>query len=134
MSDEVWYRYEDVAYAVLSNGQDDRWHSRLEVELRTYPVLRRTPKGVWLDIDPCDPFGRFDEPTRRFVLTNARRRFACPTLEEAKASFIARKRAQIRIYEARAARAWQAIAKLDWIAFEALNAKASAVRRMLRPC
>lgn len=41
-----------------------------------FPVIRHTPKGVWLDARSFD--GR-----ERFVLKEANKRFACPTKEEA---------------------------------------------------
>jgi hypothetical protein len=100
---EMFYRYEDVSYAVLSNAETESWTSQLRVELREYPVLRRTPKGVWIDVGPqC--FG-YAHP--RFVLLSARKRFACASIEEA------RKRRQASIYEARARRARQALALLE---------------------
>jgi hypothetical protein len=106
---EMFYRYEDVSYAVLSNAETESWTSQLRVELREYPVLRRTPKGVWIDVGPqC--FG-YAHP--RFVLLSARKRFACASIEEARESFRARKRRQASIYEARARRARQALALLE---------------------
>lgn len=101
---EFWYRYEDY---VVSAGVDEFDNSVgpgiVEVTLRRLVVLRRTPKGVWLDVN-----GR-----ERFVLTGARKRYACCTDAEARESFLARKKAQARIYDARAARARAAIRRLD---------------------
>jgi hypothetical protein len=91
-SSERWYRYEIVRY---SNGVDEfddplPGHS-VTVELRGFMVLRHTTKGVWIKT------GAGDE---RFVLKNARKRFACPTKQEALDSFIARQRRMISILEA----------------------------------
>ena len=83
---EKFYRYEDTLY---SYGDDEYgFYSRLKVELREYPVIKHTLKGVWLDLG----FGM-----KRFVLIKARKRWALPTIEEAKISFLARKKAQLRI-------------------------------------
>lgn len=93
---EVWYRYYDVCYAapvdeygdVIRGAKGDR-----KVHLVELDVIKRTPKGVWLH----DRYGRL-----RFVLESAKRRYACPTKKEAIISFLARKRRQKSIYEARA--------------------------------
>lgn len=75
------------------------------VELQEYEILRTTPKGVW--IRRGSSYGLHGD--ERFVLLGARKRFACPTKEEALESFIARKKAQKRIYEARARHAERAL-------------------------
>lgn len=95
---EHWYRYEDRLY---SRGEGEP--SELRVTLRMYEVIKTTPKGVWLM-----SFG-----PNRFVLKDARKRFACPTIEEAKASFIARKKRQISIYTARVHQAEHAVRKIE---------------------
>ena len=77
---ETYYRYDDR-----------RTTGGVYVSCSTYPVLRRTPKGVWLDLG----FG-----LTRFVRDDARRQFACPTEPQALESFRARKRRQIKILEA----------------------------------
>ncbi|ESY35809.1 hypothetical protein NKK48_01790 [Mesorhizobium sp. C386A] len=68
-----WYRYEDSS----------AYHS--SIHLRRYRVLRETPKGVWLD----------DYGLERFVLKDAVKRWAYPTIELAQASFLIRKRKQV---------------------------------------
>jgi len=102
---EVWYRYEDVAYSHLSldvNGGES-YYSTLRVELREFEVARHTPKGVWLRVG-------WDE---RWVARSARKRFACPTVEEARESFRARKLRQMKIHEARTDRARRALRELE---------------------
>lgn len=99
---EVWYRYEDKTYApfyVDYYGIECNAEPILKVRLITYEVLRTTPKGVWL----CDW-------RKRFVLRGSHKRFACPTIEEAKESFIARKQKQIVIHQAVVRRAKKALA------------------------
>lgn len=90
---EVWYRYQD---SLRSSGYIDDFESmvgpsQVVVTLYEYRVLKHTPKGVWLE--------HWDG--KKFVLKEARRRFAAPTVAEAKRDFIARKNRQIGIYSAR---------------------------------
>lgn len=91
MDEKVWYRFES---RLVAAGVDE-WENPLgppSVDLYCYEVevIKHTPKGAWLR-DLNDPRGK------RFVLRGARRRWACPTLQEARESFIARKRRQINI-------------------------------------
>ncbi len=83
------YRYVDTLYS--TGGGDDYSSSSVYVKvvLLTYNIVRLTPKGAWVSGFPGD------KP--RFVLNSARKRFACPTKEEAMTSFVARKNRQIRI-------------------------------------
>jgi hypothetical protein len=79
-----YYRYADIRY---SNGIDEFEHSLgyfIDVVLRTFEVTRQTPKGVWIN------YGH----DKRFILENARKKFACATKEEALESFLARKKRQ----------------------------------------
>lgn len=74
MTDEKWYRY------------DDPYTDGNLPFLTEIPVLRHTPKGVWLD-----KYG-----LKRFVLKAANKRYAYPTKELALASYIIRKQRQIQ--------------------------------------
>ena len=69
-----WYRYRDEYFR----------EGDVRIFEQVLKVLKETPKGVWLN----------DSGNRRFVLRDARKRFACPTRQEALESFIARKRLQ----------------------------------------
>ena len=87
---EYWFRYVDF----LTAPPLDEWESpcgqpSVNVVLCKYLVARVTPKGVWL---------KGIDDRQRFVLAAARKRFACPTKEEALESFLARKKSQLRIY------------------------------------
>lgn len=96
---EQWYRYVDVVYSGGVSEHGDAIPGgphTLKVHLRKFDVAKITPKGVRLD-------------NGRFVLSSARRRFACPTIDEARQSFIARKKAQIRIYSDKLACAERAL-------------------------
>lgn len=59
--------------------------------LNTYEIISRTPCGVWID----------DYGKKRFVLSNARKRFAYPTEAEAAIAFRARKKKQVQILKQR---------------------------------
>jgi hypothetical protein len=103
---EVYYRFEDKSYSVLCGPTEDDYASQLRVHCHQYPVVKTTPKGVWLNV-----YG-----DRRFVLNEARKRFACPTVELAHESFKARKKRQIKIYESRIKDARQALVLADRVA------------------
>ena len=93
---EYWYRYYDFRYAApISCGEYDEeviGTSTAAVHLEKFEVIKHTPKGVWINMGLGD---------KKFVLKCARKRFACPTIEEAKESFLARKKRQLRIHQAR---------------------------------
>lgn len=76
----IYYRYVDrlTTYGV-------------NVYCYEYEVIKQTPKGVWIETLVGN---------KRFVKTEARKRFACPTKEEALESFKARKTRQARILKA----------------------------------
>lgn len=83
----VWYRYWDHRVEAGYDG------SAAEIGLREIPVKRETPKGVFLDM------GRWDKP--RFVLNEARKRWAYPTKELAMNSFRIRKKCQLGYLQAK---------------------------------
>lgn len=74
---EKLYRYVDACDVVL---------------LEEYLVVRRTPKGCWIDVAPGYP-----KPKFKFVLNDATKRYAYETTDAAKVSFLARKRRQLII-------------------------------------
>lgn len=109
--DEMWYRFEDRRYSI-ADEYGDHSHTRMAIELRKYWVHHHTPKGVWLTM--FRPNGRpLKEFYAHFVLKGATKKFACPTIELAKESFIARKRKQARIHRARADAADQAVQMIE---------------------
>ena len=88
MSKEYLYRYQEQTYSLGVNQFDDPLPGyTLSVNLYSYPIIRKTPKGVWID----------DYGKERFILLSAKKKFACQTKKEALESFIARKTQQIRI-------------------------------------
>lgn len=73
----VLYRYVDSHDVVL---------------LKEYRIVRHTPKGVWIEVQPGYP-----KPKLKFVLNDSRKRWAHDTRDGAKTSFLARKRRQLSI-------------------------------------
>lgn len=98
MSDSMW-RVEMVVWAAPLNEYDEpSGPGRTSVRAVEYAVVKRTPKGVRLNID------------NKFVSSTARRRWACPTVEEAVESFLARKAREASILKARLKRIEEAVA------------------------
>lgn len=83
-----WYRYDGYEYVSCS----------------PYKVLRHTNKGVWLEM------GYGIKP--KFVLNNARKRFAYPTKKEALESFRMRKLRQIEYCQNMVTRCHKALDKI----------------------
>lgn len=95
-----FYRFEDIKYAAPLDEYDRPiGEGELRVHLREYQVVRETPKGTWIK----GPIGE------KFVRKKATKHFACPTIEEARESFIARKKRQALIHQTRVNRALKAI-------------------------
>lgn len=103
---EVWYRATETTTGTGYVDEYGDWHrtgdSSVTILIEELEVLKHTPKGVWLKYDSY-----FSD--KRFVLHEARKRFACPTIREALDSFTARKERQAEIYETRARTARRAI-------------------------
>jgi len=91
--EECAYRYEEVRY---SWGVDE-WENALpghdlKVYLRSYKIIKRTRKGIWIKLFKYSPL-----EDKKFVNLTSRKKFACLTKEEAIDSFIARKKRQTLI-------------------------------------
>lgn len=106
---EVFYRYYEVVYSAGTDEWGDPLPGagRLAVELMEIPVIKRTPCGAWI--------GWFEDE-KRFVNLNRNKCYALPTIAEARASFIARKKRQAQIMAARMRHAERAlsIAQTMW--------------------
>ncbi len=88
---EIWYRFEDQMRAGSADEFGDFGPSTVHVYIFEYEVSHHTPKGVQLIVDSWSG-------VKRFVLKSSVKRFACPTIEEALESFLARKKKQAYIY------------------------------------
>lgn len=85
---EKWYRVESRRYAVYDEYGDSWGFTPVKLVTLSYDVVKHTPKGVRLDIG-------------RFVLHEAKKQWASPTLEAAMNHFAERRKAEIRILKGR---------------------------------
>lgn len=83
----TYYRFDD--YGVSHGSEEYGFYSTREVTLREFRVIKETPKGAWIETTFCGD--------KRFVLRDARKQYACATVEQARQSFMARKNRQIKI-------------------------------------
>ncbi len=110
--DEIWYRYNDVHYAPpLDELYRPCGKGQVKLELREFKVLRHTPKGVWLVYLIGTWTG--GEEDKRFVLRDSRKRYACPTKEEALVSYTARKKSQVSKLRAQLSSAEEALGLVE---------------------
>lgn len=109
------YRYYDVQY---SAGCDEWGNNigagRVGVYLQEFEIVKETKCGVWILTGFW--FGSPEETPpkecQKFVNLTARKQFACRTIEDAKESFIARKKRQIKILSAQITRAEKALVEI----------------------
>jgi len=96
---EFFYRYNEIRYSLGVDQWDDPLPGyNLAITLDKYEVSHHTPKGTWIYIYHYGLYPLTDEDRpKKFILASARKKFACPTKEEAWKSFRERKKAQIRI-------------------------------------
>ena len=83
------YRVEAILTASYTDWESPNWLTLRDFHfnLRQFPVIKETPKGKWIN-----EYGR-----KRWVGNDTLRRFAHPTVPEAYAAFLARKKKQRRI-------------------------------------
>ncbi len=104
---EYWYRFDNHFTAPpLDEWENPIGEGGVMIHLSQYKVVRHTPCGVQLDMGPEEV---------KFVLASATKRFACPTIEEARASFLVRKRKQLSIYMHRVADMRKVLEKADYL-------------------
>lgn len=104
---DVYYRFDDYLESIGGYDIHGEWEScgsRTVIKLQSFPVLNQTPKGVWI---------RDWGGEKRFICHNWTKRYALPTVEEARHSYLKRKERQASIYEARARNAREAIALIE---------------------
>jgi hypothetical protein len=94
----TYYRIEEKRLSI-SAGWEDSYGTKLELWTYEFPVLSLTPKGVWIDV-----YG-----TKRFILSMAKKKWACPSKKDALTSFIARKKRQRAILRAHLKEAEEAL-------------------------
>lgn len=104
-----YFRYSEV---LRGTGYTDQWGeyvstgSYVALQLQEFQVIKHTPKGVRIQ-DYHYRGGTLE--TGRLICHDWNKKWACPTVEEARLSFIARKKRQARIYEARLRQAKEAL-------------------------
>lgn len=99
MSGDSMWRVTAVTYAAPLNEYDEpSGPGRTAVRAVEYAVVKRTAKGVRINVD------------NKFISAVAKRRWAAPTLEEAVESFLARKARETAILKARLKRIEEAVA------------------------
>lgn len=111
---EVYYRIRDRRNVSFDPDTEQSFYHDTDVELVKYEVISHTPKGLWIK----------DTSTwkmRRFILNDAVKKFAHPTLPLAEKSFRARKARQIKIHMARVQSARDALASLDTAIFNRIE-------------
>jgi len=93
-----FYRYEIVEYA--QKDYDGEYTNPTFpnpcLELRTYQLLRETPKGYWIGYGS---FGFDGYNWKKWVSKTSKKRFAYPTTEEALTNFIKRTEKRINILD-----------------------------------
>lgn len=115
----VLYRYDQTLIGHGGHDEVGEWrhsHTEVEVDMYQYPVVKETPKGVWVNVRysyyPGMEFSRYD---CKWVSNTTRKRFAYPTPEEALSSFKYRKQRQISILKVQLRNAERAYAIADGI-------------------
>jgi hypothetical protein len=86
---EYWYRYQAFRQSYGTDEWDESTGYHIRLSCFEYRVIKHTPKGVWLQQPYC--------PKNKFVLKNAKKRFAYPTKREALISYIARQKRRLSI-------------------------------------
>lgn len=90
----AYYRLVEVSYSSC----------RVEIQVGAYEVLKHTPTGTRINDYRSRASGK-----GRLISRNWHKQWACPSIDEAIKSFVARKERQIRIYKARIATAEEAL-------------------------
>ena len=85
--EEYFYRIEDKLCAGSIDEFDNCGPAQVHVQLYKYGVIKHTKCGTWVNV-----YGE-----KKFVLRDARKRFACATIAEAKEQFTWRKERQMSI-------------------------------------
>ncbi len=92
---QILFRYREVLYASYDHDDDlSDGDGRIDLCKEEYVVTSITPKGVWIS-----PVGWYWRPKFKFMLANARKRFAHDNEKDALESYVARQRRRIQILE-----------------------------------
>lgn len=119
IKDETWHRIEIARFASPCDEFGESYGpGTAELHHLKFKVIKTTPKGVWLDVGFSG---------KRFVLSNAKRQWASPTLPAAIEKFRRRKEKHLAILERQAAELRQVLEYLpEW-------EKAASLNRLMPP-
>lgn len=98
----IYYRYEERIFGTMNEYDPELHLESGRLDILHFPVMKETPCGVWIKIPWIDSM---NGKGKKFILTNARKKYACPTIEDARESFMARKQRQIMILKGQLERA-----------------------------
>ena len=95
------YRVTHTKYAPsLDQFDNPCGFGRVGINVHKYKIIRETPKGIWIDTGmEWNDFAGEYQPTKRFVLLTARKKFANPNIYGAYEDYIHRKQRQISILQ-----------------------------------
>jgi len=99
----VFYRYIDSAQHGVDEWGDLIGVYKINITCHKYSILSKTPKGTWIRAD--------NTKGKRFILDDARKKWAHPTKTAALTSFIRRKECQVSILTAQLKQAEHALKK-----------------------
>jgi hypothetical protein len=100
LAGECWWRVEDhLVLPLFDDSYVAAYDASVQLYVVPHRVVRHTPKGVWLEA-----YGR-----EKFVLREARKKWAHPTKKGAMVSFRKRKARQVVILRAQLQRAERAL-------------------------
>jgi hypothetical protein len=95
------YRYREQRYAPSCDENGDCYgKGNMRLHLEKFLILKETKCGVWISKGVYfipDKEREIPKELQKFVNLTCRKKYACSTIEEAKESFISRKKAHIRI-------------------------------------
>lgn len=109
VAEEVAYRFEDRRYSV-SDEYGEHAYTSYQCVLLVFPIIKYTKCGMWIWTGyshypmlphAYDPTKDYVAGCKRFVNSEANKRYALPTIDEAYVSYMARKNREISIYNAR---------------------------------
>mgnify|MGYP006961681578 CR=1 FL=1 len=94
------WRITERVYSVIIDAEREEYGSRVDIEAVYYEILKETPCGIWIQCPVTDEFG-LTGSGKKFINLKLRKKYACLTIPDALDSFLARKRRQRSIYQAR---------------------------------
>lgn len=104
------YRFEDKGYSYTIDADAEIFGAYYQVEIQAIPIRSVTPCGWTIEANNGNGW--------RFIDRQAYKQYACPTVMEALASYVERKKKQAAIYQARVTKANEMIMQAMGITFD----------------